>query len=235
MTPGGWLLLGLGACLCLLIVVRDWRLALPLLAGAGIALAGFVWTEGLVAPNLPVAQSRLVLVAVDLATLVTVVLILLVTGLTYDHDYNVEDLDEFGITELRRAARRAAHIRLSRRWSDYVPSLLALLMVIAATVFLPRLFLESPREIDYAWTILLLSGLLLILTADMLLQIGLGLLLLAFGLKLFYLSVATRAGLLELALLNIVTIVLALVTAYLSGLLYGRLKTLDLETMFRGR
>ena len=89
MTIARWLLIGLGACLSLLVVVRDWRLALLLLLGAGLAAAGFVRLEALVAPNLSVARSTTLLGAVDLTTLLAVVLILLVTGLTYDHDYNV--------------------------------------------------------------------------------------------------------------------------------------------------
>ncbi len=239
MTAARALLLGLGACVSLLILVRDWRRALLLLFAAALAMAGFLRQEMLTARALPIAQAATTLVAIELTTAITVVLILLVTGLAYNRDYNLEDLDEFGLLELSRAARRAARLNLPSRWSDYRhpegTRSLALILVIAATFLLPRFYPFEIRDVDYAWTLLLLGGVLLLATADTLLKIGFALLLLAFGLKLFYLGIAPRVGLIELALLNLVTIVLALLTAYLGGLLYGRFKTLDLEPMFRGK
>ena len=217
MTAARALLLGLGACVSLLILVRDWRPALLLLFAAALAMAGFLRQEMLTARALPVAQAATTLVAIELTTAITAVLILLVTGLAYNRDYNLENLDEFGLLELSRAARRAARLNLPSRWSDYRFPSLALILVIAATFLLPRFYPFEIRDVDYAWTLLLLGGVLLLATADTLLKIGFALLLLAFGLKLFYLGIARRVGLIEFALLNLVTIVLALITAYLSG------------------
>jgi hypothetical protein len=50
---------------------------------------------------------------------------------------------------------------------------------------------------------------------------------------LLYTAIATTVQVFPVALLSLMTIVLALAVAYLSGLLYGRLKTLELNELYK--
>ena len=235
MTGERALLLALGVGVGGLLLARGWRSGLALLAGVVVCVAAFVRNEPLTARGLPASRSMLLLLAVELSTAATVLLILLVTGLTYSRGARPEELDERGQLELRRSERFAAKLNLPRGWSDYLLPVLAVVLALTATVLLPDLYPFASEDADYAWTLLILGGALLLVVAATLLKIALGLLLLMFGLKLFYLRTADPVGLIELALLNLVTIVLALIAAYLSSLLYARLKTLDLDTLLRGR
>lgn len=233
MTRADGLVVVLGVCVGLMVIVRDWRTAWLLLLGVALASVALLADAVAQAGALVSEAGVRMLMAIDLATAASVTLILLVTGLSYSRDLNVENLDEFGLTELRRVARRATRFTRPTDWSDYLLPTLAVALLLVATALAPNLYPYQVREVDYAWTCLILGGILAIVIADTLLRVGLGLLLLALGLKLFYVGIVPRAGLVELALLNLLTIGVALVVAYLSALLYGRLKTLDLETMYR--
>jgi len=72
-------------------------------------------------------------------------------------------------------------------------------------------------------------GLISLVLATDILKIGLGLLLCLSGLDLLYTTLANRINILALGTLSLVTLLLALAIAYLSGLLYGRFKTLNLS------
>jgi len=228
----GAALAALAACLLGLALAHDWRPALLLLCGAALPLAGFVWAEAAPETGRLAPGSATTLVAIDLVAALTVGLILLVTGLSYSHEYNREDLDELGLFELRRAARRALRLSTPGGSGAYLLPVLGFALVGVATLLLPRLYPFAPRAVHYAWTLALLTGVLLVVTAGTLLKGGLGLLLLVWGIKLLYLTTTPRVGLIEIALLHLVSIGLALMVAYLSSLLYARLRTLDLETMF---
>jgi hypothetical protein len=65
------------------------------------------------------------------------------------------------------------------------------------------------------------------------LKIGLGLLLVVSSIDLVYTAIASTVQVFPLALLSLTTIVLSLSVAYLSGLMYGRLKTLDLSVLYK--
>ena len=78
-----------------------------------------------------------------------------------------------------------------------------------------------------------LTGLFTLVTAGDLLKIGLGLLLCASSIDLLYTALASTVQVFPLELLSLVTIVLALAVSYLSGLLYGRLKTLELNELYK--
>ena len=66
-----------------------------------------------------------------------------------------------------------------------------------------------------------------------LLKVGLGLLLCASSVDVLYTAISRTVQVFPLALLGLVSITLALAVAYLSGLLYGRLKTLELNELYR--
>ncbi len=233
MTLARALLVVLAACTTLVVVVRDWRPALVFLVGVALAMAGFLWEEARRGQEVLVGSGIGLLVAIDLTTAATVVLILLTTGLSYSRDFDVAERDELGLPDRWRAIKQAIRLPRPARPVDYLFPVLAVALVLAATLLLPHLYPYPARDVDYAWTFLLLSGILALVIADSMLKIGLGLLMLAFGVKLFYLAVAARIGLIELVLLNLVTIIAALIVAILSALLYGRAKTLDLETLYR--
>jgi hypothetical protein len=61
---------------------------------------------------------------------------------------------------------------------------------------------------------------------------GLGLLLLMGSAKLLYFGVATRINVIHIGLLELLTLVLAVTVAYLSGILFARLRTLELNSLF---
>jgi hypothetical protein len=145
-------------------------------------------------------------------------------------------LDEFSLTELRRAARRAQRQRAAEpfRFSNYVVAFWALMLAALAALALPRLYpIGRSYEIDFAWYWLGLAGLFTLVVAGDLLKIGLGLLLCASSIDLLYSAIATTVQVFPVALLNLMTIIPALVVAYLSGLLYGRLKTLELNELYK--
>jgi hypothetical protein len=208
------LLVLLGGCASCTLLVRGFRPATLLLLGAGLAGAGLAPVAALQARRLPIDAFATILVAIELTTAVSAALIFFATGSALQR----------GSAVSRGAAGRAGFPR-------YALPLLAVALLLVLTLIAPRCYPYAPREIDYAWTLLLLSGVLSIVLADTLLRIGLGLTLLSFGLKLFYLAVAARVGLTEVALLNIVTLALALIVAYLSALLYDQRNTLKLEAM----
>ena len=229
MTTPLALLLALGVCLAGLVLVRDWRAGLLLLFGAALPLAGFVWTEAAPVGGRLAAGSAALLALIDLVSALTAALILLVSSLSYTDESNVEDVDELG--DLCWPTQHALHLEARTRWSGYLMPALGLALVVVATLLLPRLYPFAPRPVHYAWTLTLLSGVLLLVEAGTLLRVGLGLLLLVWGIKLLYITSAGRVGLMELALLNLVAIGLSLTVAYLSNLLFARFKAPDAEPM----
>jgi hypothetical protein len=172
---------------------------------------------------------------VKLITGVAATVILTITALTFSREYNLEDLNEFSLAELRRAARRAQRQRAAepRRLSDYVVPFWALILALIASLALPRLYPIGGPLVDFVWYWLGLTGLFTLVTASDTLKIGLGLLLCAGSVDVLYTAIAQTVQVFPLALLSLMTIVLALAVAYLSGLLYGRLKTLELNELYK--
>jgi hypothetical protein len=162
--------------------------------------------------------------------------ILAITALTFSRDYGLQELDEFSLAELRRAARRAQRQRAAEpfRFSNYVVAFWSLVLVALAALALPRLYPIHPSyAVDFAWYWLGLTGLFTLVVAGDLLKIGMGLMLCASSIDLLYTAIATTVQVFPFALLSLMTILLALAVAYLSGLLYGRLKTLELNELYK--
>ncbi len=239
-----WLLIGIGATAAVVLLFRDWRLTVPALLLNYVALALFLAQQRFVEPDLALLGFGLsTLVLVKLITGVAVSLILALTALTFSREYGLESLDEFGLAELRRAARAAQRQRATTPFqlSDYVIPFWAGVLALLASLTLPRIYPIGPSlAVDFAWYWLALTGLLTIATASDVLKIGLGLLLGASAIDLLYTAVvsaplASGLNVVPLALLSLFNVLLALAIAYLAGLLYGRLKTLELNELYKAR
>jgi hypothetical protein len=237
-----WVLIGIGVTAAVVLLFRDWRVTVPALLLNYVALALFLAEQRFVAPDLSFLGIELsTLVLVKLITGIAVTTILGITALTFSREYGLENLDEFGLAELRRAARAAQRQRASQPFQpgDYVLPFWATVLALLASLTLPRVYPIAPTEAsDFAWYWLALTGLLTLATASDLLKIGLGLLLSASAIDLLYTAVvstpeASGLNVVPLALLSLFNILLALAIAYLSGLLYGRLKTLELSELYK--
>ena len=226
--------IGVGLCCAIVLLLRDWRFSIPALLVNYLCLAWFLTQQQFIAPDLALGPLRLsTTVLVKLITGLASTMILAITALTFSREYNTEDLDEFSLAELRRAARRAQRAAEPFRLSDYVVPFWSLVLAALAALLLPRLYpIGRSVTIDFVWYWLGLTGLFTLVTAGDLLKIGLGLLLSVASVDVLYTAVASRVQVFPLALLSLLTIVLALAIAYLSGLLYGRLKTLDLGELY---
>jgi hypothetical protein len=232
-----WALIGIGICGGMVLLLRDWRLTIPALLLNYLFVTMFLTAQQFIQPDVTlfgVAFSTTVIV--KLITGLAASAILAITALTFSREYNLEDLDEFSLAELRRAARRAQQIQANQpvRLSEYVVPFWALVLALLASIVLPRIYPIGQRYgIDFAWYWLGFVGLFTMMTATDLLKIGLGLMLCVASIDLLYTAVARSVQVFPLGLLSLLTIVLALAIAYLSGLLYGRLKTLDLAELYR--
>ena len=232
MTVTRALLIGIGCCAGVLMLARGWRPGLGALAGVALAIAGFVRVEALSVQAVAVSQGQVVLTGIEMTTAVSVVLILLLSCLAYGRERNGGHSDQVGLQELRQASDPAAGPEPATNGGDYLLPSLALVLLLAATALVPQLYPFPVRDVAYAWTLLLLGGILLLVTAATVLTVGFGLVLLLYGLKLLYLSTVPRIGLAELTLFNLATIVMALMGAYLTQLLSTGLKTLSLAALF---
>ena len=215
------------------VIMQNWRISLPLLIVAELCRAGLLWQIAAFG-----ATERSTLALAEVLAALGVGAILLITALTFTRPYQTEQLDEFALMELRQAARRAREQRaqIGGRWSGTIVPLGAVLLAALATWLLGRAY-PIAREplINAAWTFTLLCGLLVLITANDVLKLGLGLLLLLSAAKLLYFGVATQLNVLHIGLLELLSLVLAVVAAYVSGLLYGRLHTLDWSSLFERR
>jgi hypothetical protein len=211
------------------IVARDWRFSIPALMIAD--LARILLSRRLTSLD---AETLLPVLPVELVATLGTGLILLITGVTLTRELPAEQLDEFAQMELRRAARESQRRRAALgRWNSLVVPVGALVLAALATWLLSRAYpIARDPLIDAAWIFMLLTGLLALITATDALKLGLGLLLILMSAKLLYFGIAARLNILHIGLLELLSLLLALIVAYLSGLLYGRLRTLDLGSLF---
>lgn len=227
-------LIGLIVVVAALVIVNDWRVTIPLLAAADACRIGLLQQT----TSLATETGGLTVLLVEIVTVAGVAAIMLVTALTFTRAYNTEQLDEFALLELRRAARRAQQQRaqIVGRWAGYVVPLGAVALAGLATWLLGQAYpVTGNAMLDAAWLFVLLCGLLVLITANDVLKLGLGLLLLLGSAKLLYFGVALQVNVLHIALLEILSLLLAVIVAYLSGLLYGRLHTLEFGSLFERR
>jgi hypothetical protein len=225
----------------LILLLRDWRITVSALLVNYVGVALFLAQQQFLQPDLhigSVAASTTVLV--KLISGIAATAILAITALTFSREYNQENLDEFSLAELRRAGRAARRQRAAEplRLADYVVPFWTLALAVLASVALPRIYpIGKSTTIDFVWYWLGLIGLFTMVVAGDLLKVGLGLLLCAGSVDVLYIAISRGADnavqIFPLALLGLVSITLALAVAYLSGLLYGRLKTLELNELYK--
>lgn len=240
------LLVLLGITAGTILVARDWRWMLIALFINYVGQGLFLAQQQFIIPDLSLfGREFSSLVFVKLIVGLAVSAILGITALTFSREYGLEDLDEFSLAELRRAARAAQRRRSgeTRKFGDYVLPIWAMLMIGLASFFLPRVLPLAlqvyptnaglAQAVDFVWYWQALIGLTTLILATDILKVGLGLLLCFSGLDLLYTTLASGVNVLSLAGLGLVTLMLALVIAYLSGVLYGRFKTLDLAELER--
>ena len=232
-----WPVIGIALSGGIILLLRDWRVTFPALLLNYVFVALFLAQQQFLAPDLRLdAFAISATVLVKLISGIAATAILTITALTFSREYGLEELDEFSLAELRRAARRAQRQRAAEpfRFSNYVVAFWALVLAALAALALPRLYpIGRSYEVDFAWYWLGLTGLFTLVVASDLLKIGLGLMLCANSIDLLYTAIATTVQVFPVALLSLMTIVLALAVAYLSGLLYGRLKTLELNELYK--
>jgi hypothetical protein len=221
----------------LILLLRDWRITVSALLINYVGVALFLAQQQFLQPDLQISSIAVsTTVLVKLISGVAATAILAITALTFSREYNQEDLDEFSLAELRRAARRAQRQRATEplRLADFVVPFWTLALAVLASVALPRLYpIGDTNTIDFVWYWLGLIGLFTMVVAGDLLKVGLGLLLCAGSVDVLYTAISRTVQVFPLALLGLVSITLALAVAYLSGLLYGRLKTLELNELYK--
>jgi hypothetical protein len=236
LTQINWPLVGITVSGAIILLWRHWRLTFLALLCNYLFVAMFLAQQQFITPDLSLGGTSFsTTVLVKLITGLAATAILTITAITFSREYNLEDLDEFSLAELRRAARRAQRQRAAEpfRFGDYVVPFWSLVLAALASLTLPRLYPIGSYGVDFAWYWLGLTGLFTLVTAGDLLKIGLGLMLCTGSIDLLYTAISSTVQVFPLALLSIVTIVLALAVAYLSGLLYGRLKTLELNELYK--
>jgi magnesium-transporting ATPase (P-type) len=238
-----WPLIGLTLSAGAILLLQDWRFTFPALLLNYLSLTVFLG-QRLFAADQPLDYwTNSTIIAVKLMTGIAVTAILTITALMFSQDFGLEELDEFGLAELRRAARAAQRLRASRpfRLSDYTIPFWALLLALLATFALVSIYpVATSPLVDFAWYWLGLTGLFTLAVAADLRKVGLGLLLCLSSIDLLYTAVvnapnASGVGVMSLTLLSLLTISLALAVAYLSALLYDRLKTLELSELYNQR
>ncbi len=242
------MLLWAGFLLCgaLLVVFRNWWLTLAALLGEYLLLCVLLAQFQFVPKDLvigPVAISALVLVKG--VTGLTVVGILAVTVAARRRVQLPEDemeLDEITAARLRWAARRAAKQTGEQRFrlSTYLLPISALAVLVVATHALAILYplARAPTlsqeplwlYVDLVWYWLGLSGVLIVLLAQEMQEVSVGLLLCISSVDLLYTALSRSVGLLAIGLLNAVSILLALGAAYLAQLFYLRLRRWQLPS-----
>ncbi|MBO9336523.1 MAG: hypothetical protein J7455_17875 [Roseiflexus sp.] len=231
-----WAIVSLALSSGMVLLLRDWRITIPAMLINYLSVAWFLAQQQFITPDLTIGELTLsTTIVVKVITGFAASAILGITAVTFSREYNLEDLDEFSLAELRRAARRAQRQRAGEpfRLADYVVPFWALVLAALASIALPRLYPIGSQTIDFAWYWLGLTGLFTIVLASDTLKTGLGLLLVVSSIDLVYTAIASTVQVFPLALLSLTTIVLSLSVAYLSGLMYGRLKTLDLSVLYK--
>lgn len=231
-----WPLIGIALSAGLILLAQQWRSTLIGLLFNYVFVAAFLAQSQFSKPDIEVLGVGIsTTIAVKLIAGLSAVLILAITALTFSRDYNAEVLDEFSLAELRRAARLAQRKQLVAplRFADFVVPMWALILAAIASFVLPRLYPIGSEEVDFAWYWLTLTGIFTIVTANDLLKLGLGLLVCVSSIDLLYTAIASTVEVFPLAMLGLTTIVLSLSVSYLSGLMYGRLKTLELNELYK--
>lgn len=195
--------LAISAAAGALVLLRDWRLLLPLLFVFDLLRIALLWWAA------PLSQARGTVLLAELATAVGVAAILLLSA-----------------SQWAGAPRqRPGVIQLAVTLAALVPAGLAVWFLVDAYA------VSGDRGVDTAVVFGVLCGLLVLIRARDVLELGLGLLVLAGSAKLLYFVTSPRLLVLQVGLWEALSLGLALVTAAFGGLLYRRLYTLQLDRL----
>lgn len=240
-------LLWAGFLLCggLLIVFRNWWVTLAALLGEYILLCLLLSRLPFMPADLhigPLAVNQIVLVKAVTGLVVVGILAITVASRRRARLEVEHPLDEITAARLRWAARRVARQGEPRR--VHLPSYLlpasalivlvlsthalAILVPLARTPTLPDPVLWG--SVDLAWYWLGLSGLVMALFAQELQEVTVGLLLCMSSVDLLYIALSRGVGLVAIGLLSVVSILLALGSAYLARVFYLRLRRWQLPS-----
>jgi hypothetical protein len=229
----------------LLIVFRNWWITLVGLLGEYLLLCLLLSWFPFVPPDLilgPFAVSQIVLVKGVAA--VTIVAILAITVVLRRRRLQDDDesLDEITAARLRWAVRRAARRGEQERFrlANYLLPIAALAVLVIVTHALAILYplVRSPSMpesslwiyVDLVWYWLGLSGILIVLLAQEMQEVSVGLLLCIGSVDLLCTALSRSEGLLAIGLLSAVSILVALGSAYLAQIFYLRLRRWQLPS-----
>jgi len=241
---GLWI--GFIVCGVLLVVFRDWRITLPTLLGDYVLLCVLLSRLPFIPQDLLIgrwATSYLVLVkAINGLTVVGILVVTVVLRRRVHLPESERPLDEITAARLRWAARRVAQAKpgVRSRLTAYLLPVSSLAILIAGTYTLASLYplARTPTlpesefwfYVDLIWYWLGLCGLFNVLFAQEVQEVCVGLLLCISSVDILYTILSRSVGLLSIGLLNTVSILLALGSAYLSLLFYLRLQRWQLPS-----
>jgi hypothetical protein len=232
-------------CGALLIVFRNWWVTLAALLGEYLLLCVLLSWFPFVPHDLvigPLTTSPLVLAKAVTGISVVGILAVTVASRRRALQESEHPVDEITAARLRWAARRVArHEGQDRfRLATYLLPVAALAVLIVATHALAFLYplARTPTMpasplwgyVDLAWYWLGLSGLVIVLLAQEMQEVSVGLLLCISSVDLIYTALARSVGLLAIGLLSAVSILLALGSAYLAQLFYLRMRRWQLPS-----
>jgi hypothetical protein len=236
---------GFIACGSLLIVFRNWWITLAGLLGEYILLCVLLSLFPFVPPDLvigPFAVSQIVLVKAVTGLVVVAILAITVASRRRAPLESEASLDEITAARLRWAARRVARREGRERFrlATYLLPISALAVLVIATHALAILYplvraTTIPANplwgyVDLVWYWLGLSGILIVLLAQEIQELSVGLLLCISGVDLLYVALARSVGLVAIGLLSAVSILLALGLAYMTQIFYLRLHRWNLPS-----
>ena len=164
-----WPLMGIAASAGIILLAQQWRSTLTGLFLNYVFVAAFLAQQQFITPDVSLLGYMVsTTVLVKIIAGLSAVLILGVTALTFSREEGTEELDEFSLAELRRAARRAQRQKIIAplRFTDFVVPLWALILAAIASFILPRLYPIGSESVDFAWYWLTLTGIFTIVTAN---------------------------------------------------------------------
>lgn len=225
---------GLILCMTAMLVVRGWQSSVVLLLLAYACGAGLVMEQPFALARTTGGLQLNLLGIVILVTGVVCGTMLLVTGRVQPELPNETALDERSRMEQRQLVRRVPTALAESATTRWLLPGGAIILMLSATLLLPRFYADAGRmPLHYAWTTLVVGGLLCMLVARNLLTLGCGLVAVMLGLQLLYIAVDPDIALLVIVLLNLATSGLALTIAYLGGLVRSRLRTYELSRLYQ--
>jgi hypothetical protein len=215
-TVDGILQLILIGWIGLVMLARDWRFTLAGLGGLALCAGGLLWVEIFVVGNQATGRYSLIVLTIEVTTAVCTTALLGLAGVVLPRVTPMQMPE--GMLDVTSTVRLAAKALPEPRWLVGPRPLLAFLGTLALWLGIARLLSTTMPSIASAAILLLCSGTVLVLMAETLFNVGVGLLVALYGIRLFYVGIAAQTVLVNLVLLSIVMILVALAAGYLAEL-----------------